>query len=123
MAEPDDLLQQEVNVFMLCGRIGEHAPEEIDFGSKRLIANQNRAFLHHLAFDLRSHLQRREERKTIESEMSHLQWCYMLLNESTVMLCTDLMESCVSVLSRWQASQTGRSVPKTHITVLWLCER
>ncbi len=50
-----------VDVFLLCSRIGEHTPEEIDFGSQRLIANQNRTLLHHPAFDLRSHLQRRED--------------------------------------------------------------
>lgn len=38
------------------------------------------------------------------------------------MMCTDLMESSISVRSGWQASQTGRDVPETHITVLWLFE-
>lgn len=58
MAQPDDLVQQEVDVLLLRGWIGEHTPEEIDFGSQGLVANQNRALLHHPAFDLRSHLHR-----------------------------------------------------------------
>lgn len=33
---------------------------------------------------------------------------------------THLVESGVSVSSRWQASQTGRKVPETHIAVLRL---
>lgn len=66
MAQPDDLIQQEVDVFLLRGRIRQHTPEEIDFGSQRLIANQNRPLLHHPAFDPRSHLQRRGENITVK---------------------------------------------------------
>lgn len=53
-----NLIQQKVDVLLLSGRIGKHTPEEIDFGSQRLIANQNRALFHHPAFDPRSNLQR-----------------------------------------------------------------
>lgn len=65
IAEPDNLTQQEVNVLLLCSRIGEHTPEEIDSGSQRLVANQNRALLHHPAFDSRSYLQRDKVKITI----------------------------------------------------------
>lgn len=53
-----NLIQQKVDVLLLSGRIGKHTPEEIDYGSQRLIANQNRALFHHPAFDPRSNLQR-----------------------------------------------------------------
>lgn len=64
MAQFDDLVQEEVDVLVLCSRIGQHTAEEVDFGSQRLIANHDGAFLHHPGFDLRSHLHTHSAQET-----------------------------------------------------------
>lgn len=56
MAQSDNLLQEEVNVLLLRGRIGQHTAEEVDLQPQRLVANHDRAVLHHPGFDLRSNL-------------------------------------------------------------------
>jgi len=104
----------------LCGRVGEHTPEEVDFVTQRLIANQKRALLHHPAFDPRSHLQRRMKHFEI---IKGSRGALSLLREGPLGSCTDLMEPHVSVRARLQAPQAGGEVPETHVTVLRLSER
>ena len=63
LAQPLYLLNQEVNIRLGSGWVGDDHPEEVSLVPLRLVANHGCARFHHQGFDFRGHLVRENKRK------------------------------------------------------------
>lgn len=58
LAQPLYFLNEEVDIRLGSGWVGDDHPEEVGLVPLRLVANHGRARLHHQGFDFRGHLVR-----------------------------------------------------------------